>query len=95
MKVLINYLKDRKQRLVNEFISAGVPEGSFLGPILFLTYISDLHDGIKLFCNIFADDKYIFSKDKDKSCSAVDLSDDLKIISIENYTNKQVAGICF
>ena len=57
LKVLTNYLKDRKQRLVNEFISAGVPEGSFLGPILFLTYISDLHDGIKLFSNIFADDK--------------------------------------
>ena len=57
LKVLINYRKDRKQRVVNEFISAGVPEVSVLGPILFLIYISDLHDTIKLFCNIFADDK--------------------------------------
>ena len=57
LKVLVNYRKDRKQRVVNEFISAGVPEGSVLGPILFLIYISDLHDTIKLFCNIFADDK--------------------------------------
>ena len=57
LKVLINYRKDRKQRVVNEFISAGVPEGSVLGTILFLIYVSDLHDTIKLFCNIFADDK--------------------------------------
>lgn len=57
LKVLINYRKDRKQRVVNEFISAGVPEGAVLGTILFLIYISDLHDTIKLFCNIFADDK--------------------------------------
>ena len=59
-----SYLKGRKQYVsTNGFsskdllISHGVPQGSFLRPILFLRYINDLHTVIK-FCKVhhFADD---------------------------------------
>ena len=85
---MINYLEDCKQKVVlNEQTSSwknilcGVPQGSVLGPILFLIYINDLPDGIKSICKIFADDTSLFSKVKDKNCSTVELNNDLKIIS--------------
>ena len=87
MKLLINYLEDCKQMVVLngqtsswKNILADVPQGSVLGPILFLIYIHDLPDGIKSICKIFADDTSLFSKVKDKNCSTVELNNDLMII---------------
>ena len=48
-----NYLSDRQQRVVLQGesscwsdINAGVPQGSILGPLLFLVYINDMEEGL-------------------------------------------------
>ena len=41
---------------------SGVPQGSVLGPLLFLLYINDLVDKIKQPCFVFADDVKVVSK---------------------------------
>ena len=46
-------------------VSAGVPQGSILGPLLFLKYVKDLSDGLKSEFKLFADDTSLFSVARD------------------------------
>ena len=71
--LLENYLSDRFQRVIlnGQFSSrkpilAGVPQGSMLGPLLFLIYINDLPNGLKSNAKSFADDTSFFTSVKDK-----------------------------
>ena len=68
-----SYLTDRKQKVVingfeseNKLLLHGVPQGSVLGPILFLIYINDLHRCIKYSTTYhFADDTNLLHISKD------------------------------
>ena len=87
LKLFESYLHNRKQRVVlNGFyseysvIESGVPQGSVLGPLLFLIYINDLEINIKSHVKFFADETMLFSIVKDPIVSANDLNYDLDII---------------
>ena len=77
-----SFLKDRKQRTVLNGqssnwgdISAGVPQGSILGPLFFLVYINDLAVGL------FAVDTSLFTVVEDSNTAANDMNHDLDLIS--------------
>ena len=69
LKHFENYLLNRQQRVVlNDTssdwrsITAGVPQGSVLGPLLFLVYINDLSDNISSQMRLFADDSLLSTR---------------------------------
>ena len=91
-----SYLSDRKQFVsINGHDSNlasvlyGVPQGSVLGPLLFLIYINDLNQAIK-FCKVhhFADDTNLlhFSKSVTKLNKYVNL--DMKNLTVWLNANK-------
>ena len=82
--ILTDFLKERKQRVVlngqrskSSNISAGVPQGSILGPLVFLIHINGLSDNWNSNPKLFADDTSLFFVVHDINQSGIKLNDDL------------------
>ena len=93
LALLTNYLSNRRQRVVLNGkgsdwapILSGVPQGSVLGPLLFLIFINDLEVGILSQIKFFADDTSLYSVVKDPEKSARELNHDLEVIN--NWANQ-------
>ena len=83
-----DFLRNRKQRTVLNGqcsnwgdISAGVPQGSILGPLFFLVYINDLTADLKCNVKLFADDTSLFTIVHDSNTATNDMNHDLELIS--------------
>ena len=89
-KLIESYLENRKQyvefnteRSDIKSIKNGVPQGSILGPLLFLIYINDLPNASHVFdCLMYADDTTLF-------CCL----EDIKSINKQDVINEQLQRI--
>ena len=88
MKILTDFFNSRKHRVVLNAqhsswssVLASVPQGSILGPLLFLIYINDLSDGLQCNPKLFADDTSLFATVHNINKATNDLNNDLTKIT--------------
>ena len=69
LECMSDFLTTRRRRVVIDGhssgwseVTSGVPQGSILGPLLFLVYINDFPLAVKCNCGLFADDSILHRK---------------------------------
>ena len=89
---IYNFLKSRKQSVVVDgkqssliHVVSGVPQGTVLGPLLFLLHINDLPSVVSSKVRLFADDCLIYRNIKNKEDQKFALQKDLNLL--ENWGN--------
>ena len=75
-EVLVNGVRSKSAPVIS-----GIPQGSVLGPLLFVVYINDILDDIKSSGPMFADDTKIFRTITSKE-DAESLQQDLKVLEL-------------
>ena len=88
-----DYLYNRKQcvKIANHVsetksITSGVPQGSVLGPLLFLIYINDIADSLSSICNLYADDTSLMFSSADLLHLQTVTNND--IVKLQNWSKK-------
>ena len=83
-----SYLQNRKQRVIIKghasswyTTNSGVPQGSVLGPLLFLIFINDIDVGVLSEMRMFADDTMMFDVAQNISTSVSKINNDLNTLS--------------
>ena len=84
LRWLENYITDRNQKVVirnclsdTGNIKGGVPQGSVLGPLLFLLYINDIVDDVESLSRLFADDTSLSYSSSNKMEIQLKINSDL------------------
>ena len=97
-KWISSWLSERSQNVVLDGqasdpvpVLSGVPQGSVIGPVLFLIFINDLPDNIRSSVRLFADDCVLYRNIKSPIDCQI-LQDDLNSLSLRETDYIYITG---
>ena len=70
-------------------LECGVPQGSILGPLLFLIYVNDMPAVVKHKLLLYADDAALLVHGKNSKYTELSLSSELEIVNEWLISNKR------